>query len=151
MLRFLICTATLACGTAFAADPANVSAPPSQTQAASSGSSSAFVIKPTTAAAAPNQLFPPVPSLASLPGSGSASDDEDTSAPVAATGSSRRSKKSRHVVAKKAPEVQVRVVVTDESRTQLAAMEKKLDAALLERPHDKRSVATEGVSVAMTR
>lgn len=149
MLRFLICTATLACGTAFAADPANVSAPPSQTQAASGGSSSAFVIKPTTAAAAPNQLFPPVPSLASLPGS--ASDDEDTSAPVATTGSSRRSKKSRHVVAKKAPEVQVRVVVTDESRTQLAAMEKKLDAALLERPHDKRSVATEGVSVAMTR
>lgn len=149
MLRFLICTATLACGTAFAADPANVSAPPSQTQAASGGSSSAFVIKPTTAAAAPNQLFPPVPSLASLPGS--ASDDEDTSAPVATTGSSRRSKKSRHVVAKKAPEVQVRVVVTDESRTQLAAMEKKLDAALQERPHDKRSVATEGVSVAMTR
>lgn len=151
MLRFLICTATLACGTAFAADPANVSAPPSQaqTQAASGGSSSAFVIKPTTAAAAPNQLFPPVPSLASLPGS--ASDDEDTSAAVATTGSSHRSKKSRRAVAKKAPEVQVRVVVTEESRTQLAAMEKRLDAALQERPHDKRSVATEGVSVAMTR
>ncbi|WP_042304152.1 hypothetical protein [Paraburkholderia kururiensis] len=149
MLRFLICTATLACGAAFAADPANVSAPPSQTQTASGGSSSAFVIKPTTAAAAPNQLFPPVPSLASLPGS--ASDDEDTSAPVAATGSSRRSKKWRHAVAKKAPEVQVRVVVTEESRMQLAAMEKKLDAALQERPRDRRSVATEGVSVAMTR
>jgi hypothetical protein len=151
MLRFLICTATLACGTAFAADPANVSAPPAQTQAqaASGGSSSAFVIKPTTAAAAPNQLFPPVPSLASLPGS--ASDDEETSAPVATTGSSRRSKKSRHAVAKRAPEVQVRVVVTEESRTQLAAMEKKLDVALQERPRDKRSVATEGVSVAMTR
>jgi hypothetical protein len=140
MLRLMICVAALACGTAFAAPPADnaQSAPASPL-----GSSAAFVVKPATISAAPDQLFPPVPSLASLPPPAGGEDD-DAPAPT----SNRHAKKSRRAPVRTVP-VQVHMVVTDESRALLTAVEKKLDEALQAGPRDRRPTA-DGVSVATT-
>ena len=139
MFRLIISIAALACGTACAAPPADVA------QAATNqiDSSKPFAIKPTTATAAPNQVFPPIPSFASLPPSPGDSD-EDTPAPAEA----RHSKKGRRAPVRKAPEMQVRVVVSDESHAYLANVETQLDA-LLQSPSRDRHVAAGAESVAM--
>jgi hypothetical protein len=141
MFRLMISIAALACGTACAAPPAD------NAQAATtspSDSSKPFAIKPTTATAAPNQVFPPIPSFASLPPSGGDSDD-DTPAPA----ETHHSKKGRRAPAKKAPEMQVRMVVSDESHAYLTNVETQLDA-LLQAPSRDRHVAAGSVAVAMT-
>ena len=139
MFRIIISIAALACGTACAAPPAD------DAQAATSqiDSSKPFAIKPTTATAAPNQVFPPIPSFASLPPSPGDSD-EDAPAPA----ESRHSKKGRRAPARRAPELQVRMVVSDESHAYLANVETQLDA-LLQSPSRDRHVAAGAESVAM--
>ncbi|VWB64937.1 hypothetical protein [Burkholderia lata] len=126
MLRLSICAAMLVCGAAFAAPP---------------GDGAPF------APAASNQVFPPLPPFASLP-PGAGGDDEGQ-APAPAGG--RHAKKLRHAPSvKKAPEFQVRLVVTDESRAALAAEDKKLDDALAKSTHERRTTGAGAASLAMT-
>lgn len=98
-------------------------------------------------AAGPKQLFPPLPSLASLPPS-SAEQIEDA-APVP---SGRRSgKKGRRASpARKAVEASVRVVVSEETQAYLSEVEQKLDDALRAPARDSRRPAGP-VSVAQIR
>ncbi|MGV2288699.1 hypothetical protein AAHK20_08275 [Trinickia sp. YCB016] len=139
MFRIIISIAALACGTACAAPPAG----DAQAAASQIDSSKPFAIKPTTATAAPNQVFPPIPSFASLPPSPGDSD-EDAPAPA----ETRHTKKGRRAPVKKAPEMQVRVVVSDESHAYLTNVETQLDA-LLQSPARDRHVAAGVESVAM--
>jgi hypothetical protein len=141
MFRLMISIAALACGTAACAAPP---ADDAQAAASSIDSSKPFPIKPTTATAAPNQVFPPIPSFASLPPS-SGDSDEDAQAPAETT---RHSKKGRRAPVKKAPEMQAHMVVSDESHAYLANVETQLDA-LLQTPSRDKHVASGGVAVAM--
>ncbi|QCP51288.1 hypothetical protein FAZ95_20325 [Trinickia violacea] len=141
MFRIIISIAALACGTACAAPPAD----DAQAATSQSDASKPFAIKPTTATAAPNQVFPPIPSFASLP---PPAGDSDEDAPAAAPAENRHSKKGRRAPVKKAPEMQVRMVVSDESHAYLANVETQLDA-LLQSPSRDRHVAAGAVSVAM--
>ncbi|RQS60670.1 hypothetical protein DID96_34500 [Burkholderia sp. Bp8963] len=126
MLRLSICATVLVCGTAFAAQPAD-STP--------------------LASAAPTQVFPPLPPLASLPPTAGAAD-VDTPAPA----SSHHARKSRHTLpVKHAPEFQVRLVVTEESRAALAAIDKKLDDALDQPAHDRRAIGYGTSALAMSK
>ncbi|TKC79044.1 hypothetical protein FAZ69_30970 [Trinickia terrae] len=141
MFRLMISVAALACGTACAAPPAD------EAQAAVNPIDAAkpFAIKPTTASAAPNQVFPPIPSFASLPPTSSDSDD-DSSAPAGP----RHSKKGHRAPPRKAPEMQVHMVVSDESHAYLTGVETQLDS-LLQAPSHDRHVAAGSVAVALTR
>ncbi|KVN34927.1 hypothetical protein WT11_13405 [Burkholderia stagnalis] len=128
MLRLSIfCSALLACGAAFAAQPAD-GAP--------------------SMAAASNQVFPPLPPFASLPPG--AGGDDDVPAPAAGV---RHGKKLRHAPpAKKAPaEFPVRMVVTDASRAALAAVDKKLDDALDKSAHERRPAGNGAAALAMSQ
>lgn len=126
MLRLSICAAVFVCGTACAATP---------------GDGVPF------APAASNQVFPPLPPFASLP-PGAGGDDE-VQAPAPTGG--RHAKKLRHASpVKKAPELQVRLVVTDESRAALAAEDKKLDDALAKSTHERRTTGAGAAALAMT-
>ena len=80
---------TLAAAALTAAALAQASPPSADSSGASLGAAKPFVAK-TTESAAPNQLFPPLPSLSSLPQSGN-EDAEDTAGP--STGASHRVKK----------------------------------------------------------
>ncbi|WP_207004940.1 hypothetical protein [Trinickia mobilis] len=140
MFRLMISIAALACGTACAAPPAvDAQAPAGQVEAPKP-----IAIKPTTATAAPNQVFPPIPSFASLPPSPGDSDDEP-SAPA----ETRHWKKGRRAPVRKAPEMQVHMVVSDESHAYLTSVETQLDA-LLQAPSRDRHVAAGSVAMAMT-
>lgn len=128
MLRLSIfCSALLACGTAFAVQPADGA--------------------PFTAAAS-NQVFPPLPPFASLPPG--AGGDDDVPAPA---GGARQGKKVRHApAAKKAPaEFQVRMVVTDVSRAALAAIDRKLDDALDKSARERRPAGNGAAALAMSQ
>ncbi|MCA8271623.1 hypothetical protein LGN17_03685 [Burkholderia sp. AU30280] len=126
MLRLSICAAMLVCGTAFATPP---------------GDGAPF------APAAANQVFPPLPPFASLPPGAGGDDDVQAPAPAA----SRHAKRLRHASpAKKAPEFQVRLVVTDESRAALAAEDKKLDDALAKSAHERHTTGAGAAALAMT-
>lgn len=91
--------------------------------------------KAAAEAAGPNELFPPLPSLASLPPSSSQQLEEDA-APV--TTARRSGKKTRRVIPHKAAETTVRVIVSDESLAYLATVERTLDDALRDASHDAR-------------
>ncbi|MBZ5791730.1 hypothetical protein K8353_16585 [Burkholderia contaminans] len=128
MLRLSICAAMFVCGTALAASP---------------GDGAPF------APAASNQVFPPLPPFASLP-PGAGGGDDEAQAPTPTGG--RHARKLRHAPpVKKAPEFQVRLVVTDESRAALAAEDKKLDDALAKSTHDRRATGTGAAALAMTQ
>jgi hypothetical protein len=139
MFRLVISAAALlACCTACAA-------PAASDALASSPGASKLAAKPAETAA-PNQLFPPLPSLASLPSS--SADEVEDSAPSSPNG--HHSKKSRRATAHKVAEAPVRVVVSDESRAYLAAVDRKLDEVLQGASHDPH-VPASAVSVAMSR
>ncbi|MBN3816177.1 hypothetical protein G3N57_05890 [Paraburkholderia sp. Se-20369] len=126
MLRLSIfCSALLACGTAFAAQPSDGA--------------------PSTAAAS-NQVFPPLPPFASLPPTAGGDDDVPVPSGV------RHGKKLRHAPpTKKAPaEFQVRMVVTDESRAALAAVDRKLDDALERNARERRPSGNGAAALAMS-
>nr|WP_179403801.1 hypothetical protein [Burkholderia guangdongensis] len=133
MLRLLICSATIVCGTAVAAPPAD-----------SLHSGAAFGLDSPTASAPPDQVFPPLPSLASLPHSANGDDEAPASASV------RHSKKFRHAPVKKPPEFQVHLVVTGESRAALAAVDKQLDALIENGARDRRVTGQGASSIAMS-
>lgn len=129
MRRLSICAAMLVCGTAFAAPP---------------GDGAPFV------PAASNQVFPPLPPYASLPPGAGGDDEAQAQAPAPAGG--RHARKQRHALpVKKAPEFQVRLVVTDESRAALAAEDKKLDDALAKSVHERRTTGAGTAALAMTQ
>ncbi|KWE58650.1 hypothetical protein WL76_06965 [Burkholderia ubonensis] len=127
MLRLSICAAMLVCGAAFAAQPTD-GAPP--------------------APAASNQVFPPLPPFASLP-PGAGGDDE---MPAPAPAGGRHAKKPRHTPpAKRAPEFQVHLVVTEASRAALAAVDKKLDDAMAKSVRDRRTTGAGAAALAMAQ
>ncbi|WP_431823281.1 hypothetical protein [Burkholderia sp. F1] len=127
MLRLSISAAMLVCGTAFAAQPADSAAP---------------------APAASNQVFPPLPPFASLPPG--AGGDDDVPAPASAGG--RHAKKLHHAPpAKRAPEFQVHLVVTEESRAALAAVDKKLDDAIAKSVRERRTTGAGAAALAMAQ
>ena len=99
--------------------------------------------------AGPSQLFPPLPSLASLPPS-SAEQLEDV-APPAAGGHRSSGRKGRKAAAHRTvAEPSIRMVVSDESQAYLAQVDRKLDDIL----HASARAAHGGadaVSVASTR
>lgn len=98
-------------------------------------------------AAGPNQLFPPLPSLASLPPS--SADQIEDAAPVA--NSHRSGKKGRRAPpARKTIEPSVRVIVSEETQAYLTEVEHKLDDALRAPARDSRGPAG-AVSVAQIR
>lgn len=107
----------------------------------------AAAVKPSAESAGPNQLFPPLPSLASLPAS--AAEQVEEAAPV---GNPHRSgKKTRRVASRKAVvETSVRVMVSDESQAYLTEVDRKLDEALRNPPHEGRT-GGDAVSLAWTR
>ena len=123
---------------------------PIHAQTSPHGGASPLSTKAAAEAAGPNELFPPLPSLASLPPS-SAQQLEEDAAPV--TRARRSGKKTRRAAPRKAVEATVRVIVSDESQAYLAAVERTLDNALRETPHDPRDrLAPSGaVSVADVR
>jgi hypothetical protein len=104
-------------------------------------------VKPSAEAAGPNELFPPLPSLASLPPS--SADQLDDAAPIPA--GHRGGKKTRKGAPRKVVETStVRVVVSDESQAYLADVDRKLDDALRSAPRDAH-VSGNAVSVAQAR
>lgn len=111
------------------------------------GAASPLTVKPQTETAGPTQLFPPLPSLASLPPS--ATDQTDETAPV--TSSHHSGKKTRRASAHKViAETTVHLVVSDASQAYLTEVERKLDDALRNVPRDPRAPMSI-VSVALTR
>lgn len=109
--------------------------------------SNAAALKPSAETAGPNQLFPPLPSLASLPASSAEQLEE-----AAPAGNARRpGKKVRRVAGRRAvAEPSVRVVVSEESQAYLAEADRKLDDALRNAAHEGRTGA-DAVSLAWTR
>ncbi|MGN6651430.1 hypothetical protein [Trinickia sp.] len=108
--------------------------------------SNAPAVKPSSETAGPNQVVPPLPSLASLPASSAEQLEE-----AAPAGNARRpGKKTRHVAGRKAfVEPSIRVVVSDESQAYLTEVDRKLDDAL-RNTRDGRT-GTDAVSLAWTR
>lgn len=98
-------------------------------------------------AAGPNQLFPPLPSLASLPPS-SAEPIEDAAPAPSGHRSGRKARRTPHV--RKAAEASVRVVVSEETQAYLTEVEHQLDDALRAPTQDPRGAAS-AVSVAQVR
>ena len=114
---------------------------------ASASASPLSVVKPSAEAAGPNELFPPLPSLASLPPS--SADPLDDAAPISA--GHRGGKKARKGAPRKVVETRaVRVVVSDESQAYLADVDRKLDDALRSAPRDAHVIGN-AVSVAQAR
>lgn len=104
-------------------------------------------VKPSSENAGPNQLFPPLPSLASLP----ASAAEQLEEPAPAGNARRSGKKARRTTWRKsAPEPSIRMVVSDESQAYLSEVDRKLDDVLRNAPRDGRA-GTDAVSLAWTR
>ncbi|KFG96878.1 hypothetical protein GQ56_0112655 [Burkholderia paludis] len=127
MLRLSICTAMLVCGAAFAAPPGDAT---------------------SSAPAASNQVFPPLPPYASLPPGAGGDDEAQASAPAGG----RHARRSRHAPpAKKAPEFQVHLVVTEASRAVLAAEDRKLDDALAKGARESRPTGAGAAALAMTQ
>lgn len=122
--------------------------PPAHAQTNALGNAATLSEKPPAPSAAPNQLFPPLPSLASLPPS-TAEQIEDAPA-VSSPHRSGKGKSRRAPLHRAAAETSVRVIVSDESQAYLTEVDRKLDEAL-------RNTAREGhagadtVSVAWTR
>jgi hypothetical protein len=110
------------------------------------GGASPLSVKPPAEAAGPNQLFPPLPSLASLPPSAA----EQLEEPAAASPGRRHGKKARRPALHKVAETSVRMVVSDASQAYLTDVEHKLDDALRAAPRDSRASAG-AVSVAQAR
>ena len=104
-------------------------------------------VKPSPENAGPNQLFPPLPSLASLPASSAEQLEE-----VAPVGNTHRSgKKARRTTWRKpAAEPSIRMVVSDESQAYLTEVDRKLDDVLRNPAHDART-GGDTVSLAWTR
>lgn len=122
-------------------------AAPAQAQTSTLGGAAPLSAKQTAEAAGPNQLFPPLPPLASLPPSSGESIDE--SAPVAS--GHRYAKKGRRGTPRRIVETTtVRMVVSDQSQAYLTEVEHKLDDALRNPPRDPH-VAGNAVSVAQAR
>lgn len=107
----------------------------------------ALAVKPSSESAGPNQLFPPLPSLASLPASSAEQLEE-----AAPAGNAHRSGKKGHRIAsrKTVAEPSIRVVVSDESQAYLAQVDRKLDDALRNPVREGRA-GTDAVSLAWTR
>ncbi|HTH72953.1 MAG TPA: hypothetical protein VL635_00965 [Trinickia sp.] len=110
------------------------------------GGASPLSVKPPAEAAGPNQLFPPLPSLASLPPSAA----EQLEEPAAASPGRRHGKKAHRPAPHKVAETSVRMVVSDASQAYLTDVEHKLDDALRAAPRDSRASAG-AVSVAQAR
>lgn len=107
----------------------------------------ALSVKPSSENAGPNQLFPPLPSLASLPAS--AAEQLEEAAPVSSA--HRAGKKGRRTAWRKpAPEPSIRMVVSDESQAYLTEVDRKLDEVLCNPTRDG-STGTDAVSLAWTR
>lgn len=133
MFRLVISAAAMVvCGAALAAPPAG------DAPASALGASKPFAAKPPESAA-PNQLFPPLPPLVSLPPS--AADEVEDSA--SSSPGSRHAKKARRATARKVAEAPVRMVVSDESHAYLAAVARKLDEVLQGVAHDPRVPAND--------
>jgi hypothetical protein len=133
MFRLVITIAALAGSTAFAAPPADdaQTAPGNPLDV-----SKPYAIKPTSASAAPNQVFPPIPAFASLPPT---TNDGSEDAPAAAE--THHGKKGRRAPARKAPELAVHVVVSDESHAYLTNVETQLDVILQNGQRDRHLAA----------
>ncbi len=141
---------TLAAAALTAAALAQASPPGADSSGASLGAAKPFVAK-TTESAAPNQLFPPLPSLSSLPQSGT-EDAEDSAGPSPAA--SHRAKKGRRAAPpRKLAETTVRVVVSDASHAYLADVDHQLDQALQGTSREVRGPtgSAGAVAVAMSR
>lgn len=124
-----------------------ICAAPVQAQTSTLGGASPLSAKPTAEAAGPNQLFPPLPPLASLPPS--AGEPVDEPAPV--TNGHRYAKKGRRGAPRRIVEpTTIRMVVSDESQAYLTEVERKLDDALRNPPRDPH-FAGNAVSVAQAR
>jgi hypothetical protein len=139
MFRLVISAASLACATVCAT--ACAAAPAANPQASASGAAK------QAEGAAPNQLFPPLPPLASLPPSSAEEVEEDSTRP---SPNGHHVKKTRHPIWHKSAETQVHVIVSDESHAYLAAVDRKLDEVLQGNSHDPR-VQANGAFVAMSR
>jgi hypothetical protein len=120
---------------------------PAQAETNALSGASALAAKAPGEGAGPSQLFPPLPSLASLPPS-AAEQLED----VAPAGNGRRTvKKGRKTVSRKiVAEPAVRMVVSDESQAYLTQVDRKLDE-LLHMPAHAAHGGADAVSVAWTR
>ncbi|MGN6232152.1 MAG: hypothetical protein ACTHNZ_13450 [Trinickia sp.] len=131
----------LTCAFGFAAMP------PAQAQTNALGNAAALSAKPPAEGAGPNQLFPPLPSLASLPPSAAEQIEE-----APAVGSAHRSGKRGRRAAphRSVAETSVRMVVSDESQAYLTEVDRKLDEALHNTAREGR-VGADAVSVALTR
>ena len=131
----------LTCAFGFAAMP------PAQAQTNALGNAAALSAKPPAEGAGPNQLFPPLPSLASLPPSAAEQIEE-----APAVGSAHRSAKRGRRAAphRSVAETSVRMVVSDESQAYLTEVDRKLDDALRNTAREGR-VGADAVSVALTR
>lgn len=116
-------------------------------QTSAPASASPLSVKPSAEAAGPNELFPPLPSLASLPPS--SADPLDEAAPISV--GHHGGKKARKGAPRKVVETStVRVVVSDESQAYLADVDRKLDDALRSAPRDAHVIGN-AVSVAQAR
>lgn len=124
-----------------------VSALPAYAQTSPPDSASPLSVRPSAEAAGPNELFPPLPSLASLPPP--SAEQLDEAAPIPA--GHRGGKKARKGAPRKVVETSsVRVVVSDESQAYLADVDRKLDDALRSAPRDAH-VTGNVMSVAQAR
>ena len=122
--------------------------PSAHAQTNALGNAAALSEKPSAPAAGPNQLFPPLPSLASLPPS-AAEQIED--APAVSGGHRSGKGKSRRAPLHRAmAETSVRMVVSDESQAYLTEVDRKLDEALRNTAREGHAGA-DAVSVAWTR
>jgi len=124
-----------------------VAALPARAETNALSGASALAAKAPGQGAGPSQLFPPLPSLASLPPS--AAEQVEEVAPAA--NGRRTGKKGRKTVWRKAVvEPTVRMVVSDESQAYLTQVDRKLDELLHAPAHAARGGA-DAVSVAWTR
>ncbi|RDU98278.1 hypothetical protein [Trinickia dinghuensis] len=117
--------------------------PAAHAETSALGNAAALSAKTAAEGAGPNELFPPLPSLASLPPS--AAEQVEEAAPVVS--GRRPGKKGRRVVwHRAAAEPSVRMIVSDESQAYLNEVDRKLDDALRNTGHEAGTV-----SVALTR
>jgi hypothetical protein len=124
-----------------------VAALPARAETNALSGASALAAKPPGEGAGPSQLFPPLPSLASLPPSAAEQVEE-----VAPAANGRRTGKKGRKAAwhKTVAEPTVRMVVSDESQAYLTQVDRKLDE-LLHAPARTAHGGADAVSVAWTR
>jgi hypothetical protein len=131
----------LICALGFAAMP------PAHAQSNALANAASLSAKPPAEGAGPNQLFPPLPSLASLPPS--AAEQVEEAAPI--NSPHRAGKKGRRTAPHRSvAETSVRMIVSDESQAYLTEADRKLDEALRSTVRDGHAGA-DAVSVAWTR